>query len=322
MRGRGRRHPDAPGRRAPQADAGVASRARWLSRPHHRRPAPHLPTPPRCSSRRWFAPYIGASRPPGSPSGWPASSLSYFLSPVALRRPRRRRLGQALRRPVRPPAFPARLANRRYSCHVVHRGADRPRPTSTTSRRSSPSRTPTSTRSTHAVADNADAIFTWDYDDGAPGAAQAVREGQDRRSGTARPTCRGTTEVDQEARGHRQRQAAHEAGVGTDLDYYIGSPVEKWGDEGVARVRHREPELDAEPVPARRAGRAAVHRQDRRDGAVDRRQVLRVDAGDGRGPPRRGVRAVPRREARRRTTRSTRTCGCCSTTSSTTAAGT
>ena len=53
----------------------------------------------------------------------------------------------------------------------------------------------------------------------------------------------------------------------------------------------------AEPVHARRAGRAAVHGQDRRDGAVDRRQVLRLHPGDGRGPPRRGVRQVPRHQA-------------------------
>ena len=66
-------------------------------------------------------------------------------------------------------------------------------------------------------------------------------------------------------------------------------------------------ELAALAVHARRAGRAALHRAHRRDRAVDRRQVLRGDAGDGRGPPRRGVRQVPRREARRATTRSTRT---------------
>ena len=47
-----------------------------------------------------------------------------------------------------------------------------------------------------------------------------------------------------------------------------------------------------------------------------------VDPGDGRGPPRRGLRQVPRHQADRATTRSTPTSGCCSTTSSPTAAGT
>ena len=130
------------------------------------------------------------------------------------------------------------------------------------------------------------------------------------------------TEVDQEAvvianaDQAAQRRRRHEP---RPLHRLAGREV---GRQGVARVRHREPELDAQPVHARRAGRAALHGEDRRDGAVVRRQALRVDAGDGRGPPRRGVRPLPRREARRATTRSTPTCGCCSTTSSTTAAGT
>ena len=55
---------------------------------------------------------------------------------------------------------------------------------------------------------------------------------------------------------------------------------------------------------------------------VDRRQVLRGDAGDGRGPPRRGVRRATSTRSCRGTTRSTRTCRCCSTTSSPTTAGT
>ncbi|MDZ7733748.1 MAG: hypothetical protein U5R31_12335 [Acidimicrobiia bacterium] len=43
----------------------------------------------------------------------------------------------------------------------------------------------------HTVQDNADAIFTWDYEKGArPRARQALREGQAPPSGTARPTCR------------------------------------------------------------------------------------------------------------------------------------
>ena len=49
----------------------------------------------------------------------------------------------------------------------------------------------------HAVKDNADAHLHVGLREGrAPGAQQALREGQGRRSGTARPTCRGTLEVD------------------------------------------------------------------------------------------------------------------------------
>ena len=98
--------------------------------------------------------------------------------------------------------------------------------------------------------------------------------------------------------------------------------VREVGRQGVDPVRRREPELDALAVHARRAGRADLHRADRRDRAVDRRQVLRGDAGDGRGPPRRGVLARTSTRSCRGTTRSTRTSRCCSTTSSPTRAGT
>ena len=55
-----------------------------------------------------------------------------------------------------------------------------------------------------------------------------------------------------------------------------------------AKLRREHAVVDAVAVPARRAGRAAGHRADRRRGAVHRRQVLRRDAGHGRGAPRRG----------------------------------
>ena len=55
----------------------------------------------------------------------------------------------------------------------------------------------------HAVKDNADAIFTWDYEKHPPRPRQALREGQELASGTARPTCRGRPTVD---RARRRRQ--------------------------------------------------------------------------------------------------------------------
>ena len=102
----------------------------------------------------------------------------------------------------------------------------------------------------------------------------------------------------------------------------VGHAVREVDREGVDPARHRVAELDALAVPARRAGRVALHRAHRRDRAVDRRQVLRGDPGDGRSPPRRGVRDATSTRSSRVTTRSTRTCACCSTTSSPTAAGT
>ena len=58
--------------------------------------------------------------------------------------------------------------------------------------------------------------------------------------------------------------------------------------------------LAALAVPARRAGRARLHGQDRAAGAEHRRQVLRRHAGHGRGAPRRGVLAPAAREVRAR----------------------
>ena len=154
----------------------------------------------------------------------------------------------------------------------------------------------------------------------APRAQQALREGQGRAVERRDRPPVGHARRHREGRGQRAGRPRERPGARPGPA--PGWPLARLGREGVADAPHREPELDDEPVHARRAGRAGVHRQDRRDGAVDRRQVLRRHPGDGRGPPRRGVRQVPRHEARTGTTRSTPTSGCSSTTSSRTPAGT
>ena len=113
-----------------------------------------------------------------------------------------------------------------------------------------------------------------------------------RRSGTP-TTCRGTS---RSTRRRSRRENQNQNGIDRQGDF-AGTPVREVGRQGVDPVRRRVAELDALAVHARRAGRADLHRADRRDRAVDRRQVLRGDAGDGRGPPRRGVRPLPRHEA-------------------------
>src|SRR3989442_5973948 len=60
------------------------------------------------------------------------------------------------------------------------------------------------------------------------------------------------------------------------------------------------PGLAALAVPARRAGGARLHRQDRTAGAERPRQVLRRHAGDGRGAPCGDLLAPPAREVRPR----------------------
>ena len=132
-----------------------------------------------------------------------------------------------------------------------------------------------------------------------PAAAhQAVREGQDlaverrdrpRLVDRSRPgEDRGRVADDHDHRDDRRPRCRPEGHVAREVD-----------QQGVAAERHRVAELEPQPVHARRAGRAGLHGQDRRDGAVDRRQVLRRHPGHGRGPPRRGLRQVPRHQAAR-----------------------
>ena len=147
----------------------------------------------------------------------------------------------------------------------------------------------------HAVKDNADAIFTWDYEKGAAARAQqALREGQDVA----------VERRDRSAVGHRGRPGAGRAGERrpttpastrawtSPARRSRSGPTKDWIQLGIesqnwtlSQFMHGE------------QGALAVHRQDRRDRAVDRCEVLRVDAGDGRGSPRRGVRQVPRHQA-------------------------
>jgi hypothetical protein len=67
---------------------------------------------------------------------------------------------------------------------------------------------------------------------------------------------------------------------------------------GGCTLSPRQHLLDALAVPPWRAGRNARRRAARRCRPLDRREVLRVHADHGRGPPRGGVRSLPAREAR------------------------
>ena len=126
-------------------------------------------------------------------------------------------------------------------------------------------------------------------------ARQALREGQE--GAVERPDRPGLVDRGRPGAGrHGQRRGQ----PGPDAVGRRGAGRHRAGEVGrqaLHAVRDREPELAAVAVHARRAGCAALHGQDRRDGAVDRRQVLRRHPGDGRGPPRRGLLQVPRREA-------------------------
>ena len=110
------------------------------------------------------------------------------------------------------------------------------RATSTTSRRSWPITNTDVDEVIHTVKDNADAIFTWDYEKGAaPGAQQALREGQDvaveRRD---RPRLVDSTSTSRRSLANdamRARQADPVLEAGIDLR---GHAVRQLGRQGVA----------------------------------------------------------------------------------------
>jgi len=81
----------------------------------------------------------------------------------------------------------------------------------------------------HAVKDNADALFTWDYDLSRP-ALRKLYEKAKTGQWNGETDLPWQTEVDQEAVVIANAAAA-QGGVGTNPDHYIGSPVEKWGDK-------------------------------------------------------------------------------------------
>ena len=139
-------------------------------------------------------------------------------------------------------------------------------------------------------------MFTWDYSRTREAPRQAVREGEDvavERRDRPRLVDRGRPREGRPGDVGRGHVLPGPDGAGRRL------ARAQLGREGVAAVPDGGVQLADEPVPARRAGRAPLHRQDRGHHAVDRRQVLRGVAGDGRGAPRRGVRPVPRHQARR-----------------------
>ena len=145
--------------------------------------------------------------------------------------------------------------------------------------------------------DNADAIFTWDYEKGARPALNKLYEKAKHSQWNGETDLAWAIDVDPEEVVGRCSADGAEHDPASRRHRPPGTPLANWGDKEWTELGDRVAELDAQPVHARRAGRAALHGQDRRDRAVDRRQVLRVDPGDGRGPPRRGLRQVPRHQA-------------------------
>ena len=129
------------------------------------------------------------------------------------------------------------------------------------------------------------------------GARQALREGED--VAVERHDRPRLVDPRRPGAGGAQRHGARRRASSSATPSTSRARRSRSGPRRNGSARDRGSELDALAVHARRAGCADLYRAHRRDRAVDRRQVLRGDAGDGRGAPRRGVRQVPRREAQR-----------------------
>ena len=246
------------------------------------------PLPPRRRGRDRGG--VGGTRRARPP---PLARLAHRHHRPHRRAPRGRAVPSARPRTARHPPIRHRVPRLTPGAHVDqrrhHRSPARQRPRRDPRRHQHRRRRGRRTR----CGANADAIFTWDYERSRGRCASSTRRRR-RRSGTPdRPRLvhRRSTRRRSCART-RPRTAAASSGHRPP-----GTPFEKWGDKEWIEFGVELQNWTLLAVHARRAGRADLHRADRRDRAVDRRQVLRGHAGDGRGPPRRGVRPLPRREA-------------------------
>ena len=101
------------------------------------------------------------------------------------------------------------------------------------------------------VADNSDAIFTWDYEKGARPPLEKLYEKAKVSMWNGETDLPGTIEVDQEqvVIANAEQNSADGLGL-ADFDV-ARHAVRELGRRRVDEARHREPELDAQPVHAR-----------------------------------------------------------------------
>ena len=121
--------------------------------------------------------------------------------------------------------------------------------------------------------------FTWDYDARSDELLQLYAKGKQQQWDAER-------RIDWTPRGRPRRPDADRRQDAADVRHAaVGQAL------GAAALGPALPHADvpAVAVPARRAGRADLRRQDRAGRADHRVQVLRRDPGHGRGAPRRGL---------------------------------
>ena len=127
----------------------------------------------------------------------------------------------------------------------------------------------------HAVKDNADAIFTWDYEKGARPALNKLYEKAKHSQWNGETDLPWELEVDLEKVVANAPRDPEERPGRSSPPASTASPLANWGEKEWGELLIKMQNWTLSPVHARRAGRPDLHGQDRRDGAVDRRQVLR-----------------------------------------------
>ena len=152
------------------------------------------------------------------------------------------------------------------------------------------------------ITDNAQRVFLWDYDRSRDQLVTLYNKAMASQWNSV-TDLDWSTEVDPEELVSTSPQQNLTVELARAAAEEPGSPLATWGEKEFVQLGHRVAEGVAQPVHARRAGGDDGRGQDRRDRAVDRREVLRGDPDDGRGAPHRGVREVPPHQARRARTR-------------------
>ena len=132
--------------------------------------------------------------------------------------------------------------------------------------------------------------FRWEYQDGRDSLLKLYAKGKERQWDA-------DTRIDwsQDLDPENPEQLPDES-----IPIFGSPPFERLTARGEGDAATALPVVAALAVPARRAGRAHLHGEDRAAGAEHGRQVLRRDAGDRRGAPRRGVLAAAARQVRAR----------------------
>ena len=132
----------------------------------------------------------------------------------------------------------------------------------------------------HAVKSNADAVFTWDYERSRTPLIKLYEKAKTSQWNVT-TDLDWSTEVDQEKLA-RENVQADQSFFSEAIDL-SGTPFEKWGEKQWVEFGIESQNWLLSQFMHGEQGALLCTARHRRDRSVDRREVLRRDAGDGRG---------------------------------------